>query len=90
MVQRARGVSVTGHIQVTACVKQRRMMSGILGTMNKSRIPEPGLATMIKMIEDRAPAGFSAPSWLFELLIRVYQQGRYDEASSETFDMVTW
>ncbi len=49
-------------------------------------IPHPTNQAAKALISARAPNGFVTPEWLVNLVVIAYQNGRYDEASSETFD----
>lgn len=51
------------------------------------RISKPTANAVRELIRKFAPAGDTIPKWLENLVIVAYQNGRYDEASAETFDM---
>jgi hypothetical protein len=47
------------------------------------QIPKPTKQTIVAMIRRYQPEG-DIPEWMIKLITVAYQNGRYDEASSET------
>lgn len=50
-----------------------------------SNIPKPSSVEVLALAREIAPDSAAIPQWVLTLATVAYQNGRYDEASQETF-----